>query len=538
VVDQTWGDASIAGGLADETSFARMLAAAREENPGGEIVAKLHPEVASGAKRGYLAEAAAQGADRVLSAPVNPWALLEAVDKVYTVSSQLGFEALLAGKPVVAFGMPFYAGWGLTDDRVSCPRRTRKASLLDLVHAVFFRYCRWFDAWRRTPADVFTAAEQLLFLRERFLANSRPVTGYGVTAWKRRPVRRMLDGPVQPVRYARDLDHAVQDAAGEGGAVAAWGGTARVIAGQVRRAGVPLITVEDGFLRSVGLGASFAPAVSYVFDERGIYYDPGRESDLEHILETWAFDEKLLDRARTLIERIKASGLTKYNLGPGVLEVRPPAGREAVLVPGQVADDESVRLGGAEPFTLEPLPRGGANLALIRRARARNPGAFLIYRPHPDVEGRMRSGRIPDELLVGIADHVDRGPSISAAMAAADRIETLTSLAGFEALIRGKPVTVHGGPFYAGWGLTEDLSPIPRRTRKLSLEELVAGALILYPRYLDPVSRRPCPVEVAVERLAALAAQGPGSLDRLRRVLGRTLARSRHLWRASRVAGW
>ncbi len=70
-------------------------------------------------------------------------------------------------------------------------------------------------------------------------------------------------------------------------------------------------------------------------------------------------------------------------------------------------------------------------------------------------------------------------------------------------LLRGKSVSVHGRPFYGGWGLTEDLVPFERRTRTLSVDELVAVALILYPRYVDPVSGLVCPPEILVDRLAA-----------------------------------
>ena len=41
------------------------------------------------------------------------------VDAVYVVTSTMGFEALLVGKPVTTFGVPWYAGWGVTDDRVT-----------------------------------------------------------------------------------------------------------------------------------------------------------------------------------------------------------------------------------------------------------------------------------------------------------------------------------------------------------------------------------------------------------------------------------
>jgi capsular polysaccharide export protein len=528
VADQTFGDASIAGGLADAESFRRMVEAAVAENPGARVIVKLHPEVTSGRKRGYLAALALPEGCTVLSRRVNPWALLERVDKVYTVSSQLGFEALMAGRQVICFGMPFYAGWGLTDDRVTCPRRTTRVSLARLVHAAFFGYCRFLDAWRRHETDFFTAADQLLFLRQRYLANSRPVTGYRITAWKRRAVRAFLDGP-GPVGFTRNLETAIAKARAQGGAVAAWGTAAGRIAGQVREAGVDLMTIEDGFLRSVGLGASFTPALSYVFDSSGIYYDPSRPSDLEAILQSSQFDAALVQRARTLVAILIEQQLTKYNPAAGAYALQPPTGREVVLVPGQVADDAAVCLGGADLYDAEPMEQGGANLALLKRARARRPDAFIIFRPHPDVAAGLRAGHVPERLARQSADHIDTGASILATMAVADRVETVASLTGFEALVRGKPVTVHGQPFYSGWGLTEDLCPPPRRSRRLTIEELVAGVLIVYPRYFDPVSGRVCPVEVAVERLAHMRKQGPGLSARLRQRAGHAIARSRHL---------
>ena len=61
----------------------------------------------------------------------------------------------------------------------------------------------------------------------------------------------------------------------------------------------------------------------------------------------------------------------------------------------------------------------------------------------------------------------------------------MTSLGGFEALLRGKKVSCYGRSFYAGWGLTTDMVPMPSRSRRLSIDELVAGALFSYPRYMS-----------------------------------------------------
>ena len=270
VVDQTFADASIEGGMAGPDSFTAMLAAAIDENPGAQVLVRLHPEVISGAKRGYLADLARRENLTVLARPINPWRLFEDISHVYTVSSQLGLEALMAGCRVTCFGAPFYAGWGLTDDRQEIARRQGGASLEGLIAAAYQDYSHYFDAWTRTPVDVFTAADQLDFLSAHFHRHWRPVIGWRVSRWKRGAISRMLDGPGGPVRYERDAARAVAMAKAGGGAVAAWGRRADQIRTAAGAEGVPVITMEDGFLRSVGLGAGFTPALSYVFDERGI----------------------------------------------------------------------------------------------------------------------------------------------------------------------------------------------------------------------------------------------------------------------------
>jgi capsular polysaccharide export protein len=131
--------------------------------------------------------------------------------------------------------------------------------------------------------------------------------------------------------------------------------------------------------------------------------------------------------------------------------------------------------------------------------------AYVIYKPHPDVLAGHRRGAIADHDLAELADHVETTSPIAALIAMVDELHVNSSLAGFEALMRGKPVTVHGVPFYAGWGLTTDLGPVPaRRIARRTLDELIAATLLLYPRYLDPETGLPCPAEVLVERLTSM----------------------------------
>jgi capsular polysaccharide export protein len=269
--------------------------------------------------------------------------------------------------------------------------------------------------------------------------------------------------------------------------------------------------IEDGFIRSVGLGANCVPPLSAIVDVTGIYFDPSQESDLEILLQQDKFDEKLCRRAAALKSRLVEADISKYGQGRNEIKFAEKI-RYKVLVAGQVEDDRSICTGGF----------GMTNLALLERARRNEPDAHIIYKPHPDVVAGHRKGHVETSDALRFADEIQHNAAITSLIEAVDSVHVITSLAGFEALLRGKAVTTHGVPFYAGWGLTKDLGDVPaRRTRRLSLDELVAGTLLLYPRYIDPVTRLPCSAELLVERMARGEARISTPLITLRQWQGR-----------------
>ncbi|WP_375464487.1 capsular biosynthesis protein [uncultured Methylobacterium sp.] len=377
-----------------------------------------------------------------------------------------------------------------------------------------------FDPWSRMPIGRDACAERVAWLRARFAENDRRVVYVGVSRWKRPALDAFATGPAGPPIHTMTVEAAVSAGRRHGGRVLAWATRApEALEAACGQAGLPLARVEDGFLRSVGLGASLRPGASIVVDDRGIYYDPRRGSRLSHILAETDFAADLVARARTLREAIVARRLSKYNVGltPGGDDW--PADRRIVLVPGQVEDDASVRLGS---------PHVRSNRELLRAARARHPDGFLLYKPHPDVEAGFRPGAIARPEALALADRIVSGLSIVDLLDRVHHVETMTSLAGFEALIRGLSVATHGRPFYAGWGLTEDLAPGAARGRRLALDELVAGALILYPRYLDPVAMKPCTPEQLLDRLTAARKAAPRTALSLSRA-GRIAMRARYI---------
>jgi len=336
----------------------------------------------------------------------------------------------------------------------------------------------------------------------------------GMSWWKRARIRRFFaNGEAPPHR--RTAAAAVAVARRRSGAVAVWASRQPPGLTEVARAaGIEVWMVEDGFIRSVGLGSALALPCSIILDRAGIYYDPSRPSDLETLLATALFPPELVERAERLARDIVASGVTKYNLRGGPIDL--PAGRRIVLVPGQVCDDRSVMLGGAGIGDMGEL---------LARVRAAEPDAFILFKPHPDVDAGLRAGAIPDAEALLHADRVVRDADLTGLLDRVDAVHVLTSLTGFEALMRGREVIVHGHPFYAGWGLTRDLAPpLPRRGRKLALAELVAATLILYPLYLDPRTGRRCGPE---ELVAALAGKRPGVDVKVRRLGGWLAARWR-----------
>ncbi len=527
VIDQTRGDASIRLGGADEATFSIMLASARTEHPGKRIVIRTHPEVAADKKRGHFSEADTDARSSLFRASVNPWDLLERADAVYAVTSQMGFEAMMARHRPSIFGQPYYSGWGLSDDRNPLARRTTRRSLTEVFAAAMLLYPTWYDPCRDRLCDFEEAALLLSEEARAWADNRRGAVCIGMKPWKHHPMRRFLRGAKGVPLFEHEPAKAASLARREGREVIVWAGKETKALREACAPDVTLRRMEDGFLRSVGLGAQLLPAASLVLDDKGIYFDPTRPSHLEDLIAaacTLSPSER--ERAAELCARVVASRITKYNIGDDAprLEARP--GQRRVLVPGQVEDDASIRLGTSDVST---------NLELLRRARLHFPDDFVIYKPHPDVEIGLRKGTISEADLAGNADFVARDMSAAALMDQADVVWTMTSLMGFEALLRGSEVHCLGMPFYAGWGLTEDHGQLcTRRMAKPDLVALVHAALIAYPRYFDPVSGRACSAEVILDRLADRAPEVASNPLRRMRWLAAVQYRFRglaHLWR-------
>lgn len=453
-----------------------VLLCASDANSAKAVLAAAEAE-------GLLTRAAIRGkasADiPAFSGHVDPWSMCAKARYVIAdADDEWALIGALAGCEVRVVGSGRFAA-------LSLPGGLERAVQSTVLGARQYR-----DPFTGDPTSAAAVIEQLGDWRRLIESNRRFSAIFGVAGWKQVTTDPLLWDGTSAVRYRRSLR---ADNLAAGDAVLAWmARTDESAVTALRDHGIGVGEIEDGMIRSNGLGANCVPPLSIAVDGLGPHFDPYRPSELENILKNAEIGADLQARAARLRETVVSRGIGKYGQDRNAGPVSRSDGRRVVLVPGQVEDDRSVLCGG---FGLN-------NLSLLQKARVLEPDAVIIFKPHPDVEAGHRKGHVPDDQVLALADAIDRTSSMAALLGRVDAVHVITSLAGFEALLRGCEVVTHGVPFYAGWGLTRDEGPVPaRRSRKRTLDELVAATLILYPRYLDPVTRLPCSPELLISRI-------------------------------------
>ncbi len=462
LVDQVAGDLSIPGALASEADFVAMVEAARRNHPHARLLLRTHPDTRFGKKSGVLARLKLSDVE-VVADHCHPHALLSLVDAVYTVSSQLGFEGLLLGKPVYCFGMPFYAGWGLTHDSKQCERRNLQVSLAQLVAAALIHYPRYLDPVLGQRCEV-EEVVAIIARQQKSAPRWRRLYLVGFSLWKRAFMQAFCHHLAEELRFVRKPPKRLTGDE----QVLVWGSRHPDLTSAIR--------VEDGFIRSRGLGSNLCRPSSLSIDPVGIYFDCRTPSGLEQLLNYQQLTEQEVMRGQALLDLLKRHGVSKYNVGTVQPFTPPTDGRTRVLVVGQVDGDASILTGS---------PTIRSNEQLLWAVRAAKPEAHIIYKPHPDVVAGNRAGAISAACLAECVDSQVLDIGLTSLYPHVDELHTMTSLSGFEALVQGVKVTTWGQPFYSGWGLTTDAHPPARRQRNLPLAALVYLTLVAYPLYID-----------------------------------------------------
>lgn len=504
VIDQTVGDQSVHFGGMQREDFEQMLKQAVSDHSADKVIVKVHPDVRAGRKQGYLSELAAESGVRVISGEIAPHRLKQCT-VAYTGTSLYGFELLMHKVPVVCFGQPFYSGWGITEDKKPVSRRVVKRGLLEVFIAAYMVYPTYVDPVTGRASSLSATIDHIVEQRRQLRRVGGSYHLLGITPWKRRYVDRYMMAAEYNHKYVslKELKDLPVAAANESdsnrSAIMVWGcaeassESEQLLAGH-QRANHQVARMEDGFVRSVGLGSNFTAPRSLVVDDLGIYFDATRPSRLEYLLQNRDCSAAETDRAESLIELLLENRISKYTSADSeISDITFYAGKRILLVIGQVEGDASLRYGSEEI---------DSNFKLLQSVRAENPNSLIVYKPHPDVVSGNRSDGIASYRdIEHLCDHVETGLSIEVTLNLCEQVHTMTSLAGLEALLCGKDVVTYGKPFYAGWGLTKDRCEFERRTRKRTLAELVYICYIEYPGYLDLESGEFTSVEKTIASL-------------------------------------
>ncbi|MDX1950525.1 MAG: hypothetical protein SFT90_08555 [Rickettsiales bacterium] len=492
LIDQTFNDASIKFSGATAEDFEKMVNFAKKIYPSHNLVIKSHPEIIAGKKKGYLTKYYRDKNFQVIEEDINIYSLTEHIEALFSVCSTTGFEGLIAGANVYSIGRSFYSGWGLTKDNRKPLKERKTLSIEELFAASYLLYPRYINPYEKkltTPEYVF---ELINYLKEKYNSHAKSYHCYGFTYWKQKSVSDFLKTPFNEVHFYENENKCVNNAQKNNGEIVVWSSkNIENISLKALQKNLPMKRMEDGFIRSVGLGSNLIPASSLVLDSKGIYYNSENPSDLENIINNLRLTREKKNRARDLINLITENNITKYNFRANELKYYLPKNKKIILVIGQVEDDASVKSSKGQVKT---------NLKLLEEARKQEPNSYIIYKPHPDVVAGNRVGHIPKVNVQQYADLLVENANISNLINRCDVIYTISSLVGFEGLLRRKIVRTFGSPFYAGWGLTEDILFFLNRTRKISIEHLVYASLIEYPIYFDIEARLPCEVENLVKK--------------------------------------
>ena len=467
---QVKGDLSLTFGLTDSFTIDKIINIALNENPDAVIIVKEHPRFKEKHKPN----------ERVvyIDEDINIISLIKMVSKVYVQSSQVGFEALIAEKKVITFGMPFYAGWGLTDDRclinpnkeqsLCQKRRNLKVSIETIVYSMYFLYTEYKDPYTLENISAHDALRRMNSYRSKYNLINNDLFFIGISKWKKPFIKRIFKD-AKTITFGSELNEVTENQI-----IVSWNITNRE---EIQKMKNKSIIIEDGFIRSKGLGSFKNNPLSIVLDSGGIYFDSKSNSDLfKYLNEKENFNQYTLDKGQKVKEILVSSKISKYNSDhKNLCFLVNPKKRKVIFIPGQVEDDASIKCSG----------NGYSNISLIKEVRKNNPNAFIVYKEHPDVTSGKRMGRDATLVAMKIVDEVVSGVSLHDCINASEEIHTISSLSGLEALILGKKVYCYGNPFYSGWGLTTDIFKQTNRSNNLNLENLLYATYIEYPLYFN-----------------------------------------------------
>lgn len=525
ILGQAEDDLYVTQGSGQQYSGNDLVSMAYLEHPEAQIIYKPHADVLHHRRKGLSNPKDVEHLCQILGEAFDLVDALEDVDQVYTISAPEAFEAIIRGIKVTTLGKPYYAGWGLTDDRQSYERRNRVLSLQEFVVGYYLKYLKYYDPGYNKLTELEDAFERLIAFREMESVKTefnnkieldkqanilesyepKPViknTFFIYCSLEWRPIFEslyqhqkliFLKKPMTPqvfietwakkIKFCQDAVLMIQSDIAE-----------KFLWDFAQKNHIPVYFVREGLIDGKSL---LNKKFSIAMDSKAPFNSYHEISDMENLLLSCDLTQEpqWLEKVKALIENLYLSDKQFYKNTWNANTAYGEKKNKRVLVIGEAEDDINIKLASPIKFSANEL---------VELAYLENPDAQIIYKPFRGYLNAKVAGHLNPYNVQHICTLLTDDILPEQSLETIDHVYTLTSNLGFSALLRGIQVTTLGCPFYAGWGLTDDRQSIERRSKTLSLYELVAVIYFQYFKYYDPILKAIVPLDMVLKRIAEL----------------------------------
>ncbi len=492
LIDQPINSESVSLSEANNQNFSKMFLYAFENFPNSTLYIKYHPDTINGITEGFLHKFLKKNklidhpSIKIIDYHCNIASIFYYVDDVFTVTSPVGFEALLRGKNVTTFGNSFYSGLGLTGDMLTHNKKER--SLVDVFVAMFIQNTLYINPFNEKRGNILDLLEYISLQKRH--QNSKHIVFFRTEYSKSKNVINLLN-----------LESKENISLNNQAKIIHQKSKLILVDNQKNMNHLPKQNpkafVSEGFLFPT-LNKNKHEPISLILDYNAAYYNNKINSDLDDILNNEVFTEYEIEQSFSFISKLKEKfGKDLETQSKGTLDSNSKKYKKIIFVPG-TSEEENI-------YSTE-LPIS-SDLELILAIMQKEKNSLVIYKPHEKSKIKTskdiyKSG-IPkleemaithcNQLVVELKAHISHCINFS------NEIHVINHNSGIEALIQGKKVVTYGHPFYAGRGLTTDLFSPAKDKKNVSLEKLILGALMLYPRYKIPTQKHFVSAKIALE---------------------------------------
>lgn len=478
LIDQIIDSPKVILGNSNEQTFNDMLLSVFHSYPNYNIYVKLHPDTINHNKEGYLQKLLKKYSlldyplIHVINENYNVISFFDFVEEIFVVTSQVGFEAILRDKKVTCYGLPFYSGWGLTNDMQVSKKTKPNRNTVELFVAIMIKYTKYLNPFTKKLGTILDLLEYIS-LQKRHSLNKKAII-FNTNKNNSLLVKKLFKNYSEVNSLSNFHKHEDKPIIF----------TDHIHSYEKLSKDYPSSFIREGFLFPNSLNNKKASSI--ILDYSGAYFNPSIYSDLDFLLNYEYFTEyEYLIAEKFLInyEKQLSTLLSKESSENLLKIINNSSNKKIVFIIGQDENSELLFYGKQDNIQ--------NNFQLISEVCKKTSNSLIIYKPPSNGINKYYSLFNSNSLqtLKNLANknnnsfYIEKKLSFLKCISLSEEIHTINSNFGLDAIIQSKKVFTYGLPFYGGYGLTNDMYSYPKEKSSLSILDLILGTYIYYPIY-------------------------------------------------------